>query len=201
MHLYEINKKSIMEILLATQNEHKKAEIIEILPENFQLKTFADYNFEGEIEETGTTFRENAFIKAKFGYDLTHIPCFADDSGLVVEALNGEPGIYSARYAGTGSFDDNISKVLKSMQNSTNRKAYFISVICWVNNEEVKYFEGKIFGTITTEIKGDGGFGYDPIFIPDGYLKSFAEFSPKEKNMISHRAIALRRFTNFLKLY
>lgn len=190
-----------MEILLATQNEHKKAEIIEILPDNFQLKTLADYNFEGDIEETGSTFRENAFIKSKFGYDLTHIPCFADDSGLVIEALNGEPGIYSARYAGTGSFDDNISKVLKKMKNCSHRKAYFISVICWVTKEEVKYFEGKIFGTISTQIKGAHGFGYDPIFIPDGYLKSFAEFSSKEKNMISHRSIALKKFTNYLKQY
>ncbi|WP_295811077.1 RdgB/HAM1 family non-canonical purine NTP pyrophosphatase [uncultured Apibacter sp.] len=188
-----------MEILLATQNEHKKAEIIEILPENLQLKTFNDFNFEGEIEETGTTFHENAFIKAKFGYDLTNIPCFADDSGLVIEALDGEPGIYSSRYAGTGSFNDNISKVLKKMENCSNRNAYFISVICWVNDQEVKYFEGKIFGTISSEISGSQGFGYDPIFIPNGYIKSFAEFSPKEKNIISHRAIALKKFTALLK--
>lgn len=188
-----------MEILLATQNEHKKAEIIEILPENLQLKTFNDFNFEGEIEETGTTFHENAFIKAKFGYDLTNIPCFADDSGLVIEALDGEPGIYSSRYTGKGSFNDNISKVLKKMENCSNRNAYFISVICWVNDQEVKYFEGKIFGTISSEISGSQGFGYDPIFIPNGYIKSFAEFSPKEKNIISHRAIALKKFTALLK--
>ncbi|MDR2123324.1 MAG: RdgB/HAM1 family non-canonical purine NTP pyrophosphatase [Flavobacteriaceae bacterium] len=188
-----------MEILLATQNEHKKDEILAMLPQNFRLKSFKDYNFQGDIEETGKTFSENAYIKAKFGYDLAHIPCFADDSGLVIEALNGDPGIYSARYAGTGSFDDNIAKVLENMKNISNRKAYFISVICWVNGDEVNYFEGRIHGSVSTEIKGTQGFGYDPIFIPDGSIYSFAEIKPEKKNQISHRAIALNKFMEFLK--
>ncbi|TWP26622.1 RdgB/HAM1 family non-canonical purine NTP pyrophosphatase [Apibacter muscae] len=187
-----------MEILLATQNEHKKEEIINILPQNFNLKTFNDYNFKGEIEESGKTFEENAYIKAKFGFDLTNIPSFADDSGLVIEALNGEPGIYSARYAGTGSFNDNIAKVLKNLESHSNRNAYFISVICWVFKDEVQYFEGKIHGTISENIRGENGFGYDPIFIPNGYDISFSEFPPAQKNLISHRAIALYKFTNFL---
>lgn len=190
-----------MEILLATQNEHKKEEILSILPKNLLLKTFADYNFQEDIEETGKTFQENAFIKAKSGYELASIPSFADDSGLVIEALNGDPGVYSARYAETGSFVDNINKVLKNMKGVKNRKAYFISVICWVNGDEIKYFEGKINGTISTEIKGGQGFGYDPIFIPDGYLKSFAEFSANEKNKISHRALALKKLVRFLDTY
>ncbi|PQL94237.1 RdgB/HAM1 family non-canonical purine NTP pyrophosphatase [Apibacter adventoris] len=190
-----------MEILLATQNEHKKEEILSILPKNLLLKTFADYNFQEDIEETGKTFQENAFIKAKSGYELAGIPSFADDSGLVIEALNGDPGVYSARYAETGSFVDNINKVLKNMKGVKNRKAYFISVICWVNGDEIKYFEGKINGTISTEIKGEQGFGYDPIFIPDGYLKSFAEFSANEKNKISHRALALKKLVRFLDTY
>lgn len=190
-----------MEILLATQNEHKKEEILSILPKNLLLKTFADYNFQEDIEETGKTFQENAFIKAKSGYELGGIPSFADDSGLVIEALNGDPGVYSARYAETGSFVDNINKVLKNMKGVKNRKAYFISVICWVNGDEIKYFEGKINGTISTEIKGGQGFGYDPIFIPDGYLKSFAEFSANEKNKISHRALALKKLVRFLDTY
>ncbi len=187
-----------MEILLATQNDHKKEEIIAMLPPDFNLKTFNDYNFQEDIEETGSTFEENAYIKAKFGYDFAHIPCFADDSGLVIEALNGDPGVYSARYAGTGSFADNIAKVLSEMEETENRKAYFISVICWVNGEEVNYFEGRVYGTISKEIKGAHGFGYDPIFIPDGYTQSFAEFLPEEKNKISHRAIALQKFKEFL---
>ncbi|MGM5629369.1 RdgB/HAM1 family non-canonical purine NTP pyrophosphatase [Apibacter raozihei] len=187
-----------MEILLATQNTHKKDEILAMLPSNLNLKTFNDYNFEGDIEETGLTFEENAFIKAKFGYDLSGIPCFADDSGLVIEALNGEPGIYSARYAGTGSFDDNIAKVLSNMKNITDRKAYFISVICWVNNKEVRYFEGRVYGTISNTILGKHGFGYDPIFVPEGYSNSFAEISADEKNRISHRALALDQFKKFI---
>lgn len=190
-----------MDILLATQNEHKKEEILSILPNSLRLKTFADYNFQENIEETGRTFQENALIKAQAGYNLANIPCFSDDSGLVIEALNGEPGVYSARYAETGSFADNINKVLKNMKGAKNRKAYFISVICWVNGDEIKYFEGKINGTISTEIKGEQGFGYDPIFIPDGYLKSFAEFSANEKNKVSHRALALKKFVRFLENY
>ncbi|MDR1876618.1 MAG: RdgB/HAM1 family non-canonical purine NTP pyrophosphatase [Flavobacteriaceae bacterium] len=187
-----------MEILLATQNEHKKEEIIAMLPQNFLLKTFKDYDFNGDIEETGKTFEENAYIKAKFGYDLSHIPCFSDDSGMVVEALNGEPGIYSARYAGTGDFKDNIAKVLKNMRDVAYRNAYFISVICWVSEKETRYFEGRVYGTISTEVRGVHGFGYDPIFIPNGYTHSFAEIAPEKKNQISHRAIALEKFKNFL---
>jgi len=187
-----------MELLLATQNEHKKDEILSMLP-NLQLKTFKDFDFSGEIEETGSTFEENAFIKAKFGYDLTQITCFSDDSGLVIEALDGAPGIYSARYSNTGSFADNIAKVLKNMAGKTNRKAYFISVICLFDGKMPRFFEGKVYGTIAQEVKGSQGFGYDPIFIPDGYDKSFAEFPPEEKNQISHRAIALQKFKEFLE--
>lgn len=188
-----------MEILLATQNEHKKEEILDILPQNFKLKTFKDFNFIGDIEETGNTFEENAKIKAEFGYNLGKIACFADDSGLVIDALDGDPGIYSARYSGTGKFSNNIAKVLKNMSGIDNRKAYFISTICWINQQEEFYFEGRIYGTISEQIKGEHGFGYDPIFIPEGYNKSFAEFTAEEKNKISHRAIALDKFMQFLK--
>ncbi|MDR3272878.1 MAG: RdgB/HAM1 family non-canonical purine NTP pyrophosphatase [Flavobacteriaceae bacterium] len=187
-----------MELLLATQNEHKKDEILSMLPD-LKLKTFKDFNFSGEIEETGSTFEENALIKAEFGYNLSQITCFSDDSGLVIDSLDGAPGIYSARYSGTGSFADNIAKVLKNMAGQPHRKACFICVICLFDGKEPRFFEGKIHGTIAEEIKGSHGFGYDPIFIPNGYDQSFAQLPAEEKNRISHRSIALQKFFEFLQ--
>ncbi len=187
-----------MVAVLATNNVHKKEEIQQILPDFIILKTLEDIDFTDEIEETGTTFHENALIKAKQVFDFCKLPVFADDSGLVIQALNGEPGIYSARYAKSGIFADNIQKVLEKLNGKTNRNAYFVCVICWYNGKKPIYFEGKIHGTISENIQGENGFGYDPIFIPEGYEMSFAQLSSSEKNKISHRAKALQYFINAL---
>lgn len=187
-----------MVAVLATNNTHKKEEIQQMLPDFIVLKSLKDISFTEEIEETGKTFHENALIKAQTAYNFCKLPVFADDSGLVVNALNGEPGIYSARYSTSGTFADNIQKVLQKLNGKTDRSAYFICVICWYNGKEPMYFEGKIHGTISENIKGENGFGYDPIFIPEGYDESFAQMLSSEKNTISHRAIALQDFINAL---
>ncbi len=187
-----------MELIFATHNQGKLAELQALLPDTIQLQSLTDLNFHDEIEETGQTFEENALIKTKTIYQKFHKPVFADDSGLVIDALNGQPGVFSARYAGTGNSDDNIAKVLKEMQGITNRKAYFISVFCLMINEEIHYFEGRIEGEIITENKGNKGFGYDPIFRPIGYDKTFAEMSAEEKNAISHRSIATEKLIHYI---
>jgi len=187
-----------MKLLLATHNQHKKEEFIKMFPSSIELISFDDLKISEDIEETGTTFNENAQIKSEFGFQKTKIPCFADDSGLVIEALNGEPGIYSARYAGTGNSLDNVNKVLKNLEGIENRKAYFISVISFTNEHGTSFFEGKIHGMITSEIKGINGFGYDPIFQPNNYTSSFAEMDSVNKNKISHRALAFQKFIESL---
>lgn len=180
------------EILIATHNEHKKEEIQQILGTDFLVKSLSDYNLLDEIVENGTIFHENAKIKAQYCFDKTSIPSIGDDSGLVIEALDGRPGIYSARYAGNHDFEANINKVLTEMEGMENRNAYFVTVLCYINsNGEIQYFEGRINGKIITEKKGNSGFGYDPIFIPDGYSITFSEMSAEEKNKISHRKKAL----------
>lgn len=187
-----------MEILLATHNQHKKEEIQQILGENYQVMSLIDYQILDEIEENGATFHENAFIKAKYCYDKTGKASVGDDSGLVIPALDGRPGIFSARYAGAHDFDANINKVLEEMKGIENREAYFITVMCLVDGGEEHYFEGRVYGEITRERKGREGFGYDPIFIPKGYGISFAEMSSEEKNKISHRYEAVDKFLDFL---
>ncbi len=187
-----------MELILATHNQHKLEELKQMIPSYINLISLTAIDFHDEIEETGTTFKENAFIKTNTIHQITKKNVFSDDSGLVIEALNGEPGVYSARYAGTGNSIDNIHKVLEKLENVENRKAYFIAVFCLILNEEFHFFEGKVHGTISHEIKGIDGFGYDPIFIPDGYDKSFAEMSSEEKNQISHRYLATKKLNDFL---
>jgi len=158
-----------------------------------------DLGFEDEIEEPGATLEENAEIKAKHINELYSIDCFADDTGLEIEALNGAPGVYSARFAGEGcSFDDNVQKALDLLANKTNRKACFRTVICLILNNKTYFFEGRIDGEITTERFGTDGFGYDPIFRPNGSEKTFAEMSQSEKNQISHRALAVEKLVEFL---
>ncbi|WP_291100811.1 MULTISPECIES: RdgB/HAM1 family non-canonical purine NTP pyrophosphatase [unclassified Empedobacter] len=187
-----------MELIFATHNNNKVKEVTKMLPSYLSMKSLTDINFFDEIEETGTTFEENAQLKAKTIFDKTGKNIFADDSGLVIEALDGAPGVYSARYAGTGKDEDNIAKALKELEGKTNRKAYFISIFCLILNGKEYFFEGRVNGTIATEIMGDNGFGYDPIFIPDGFSKSFAQMSPEEKNAISHRGKAVEKLNDFL---
>lgn len=187
-----------MELIFATHNQHKLEELQQLLNSNIRLKSLTNISFHQDIEETGKTFRENAYIKAKTIADHTQKNVFADDSGLVIEALNGAPGILSARFAGTGKSEDNIAKVLNLLENEDNRNAYFIAVFCLIFDDETHYFEGKVHGKITQEIRGIDGFGYDPIFIPDGFDKSFAEMTAQEKNSISHRYIATQQLNDFL---
>ncbi|MEG0697120.1 RdgB/HAM1 family non-canonical purine NTP pyrophosphatase [Algoriella sp.] len=187
-----------MELIFATHNNNKVKEVAQILPSYLSMKSLTDIGFFDEIEETGKTFEENALLKAKTIFEKTGKNIFADDSGLVIDALNGAPGVYSARYAGTGKDEDNIAKALKELDGKTNRKAYFISIFCLILNGKEYFFEGRIDGTISTEILGENGFGYDPIFIPDGFSKSFAQMSAEEKNAISHRAKAVEKLNNFL---
>lgn len=187
-----------MELIFATHNQHKLEEVKQMLPQNIQFKSLTEIDFHDEIEETGTTFKENAKLKADTIFLKTNKNIFADDSGLVIEGLNGAPGVYSARYAGTGKSEDNIAMVLKEMDGITNRNAYFIAVFCLILEGKEYYFEGKVNGTIATEILGEDGFGYDPIFIPEGYTKSFAQMSAEEKNSMSHRGRAVEQLHNFL---
>ena len=189
-----------MEILLATHNQHKKEEIQQILGKNYHPTSLTDYHIFEEIEENGSTFHENALIKAKYCFEKTGKASVGDDSGLVIPALDGRPGIFSARYAGAHDFEANINKVLEEMKGIENREAYFITVMCLVDETQVPhYFEGRVYGQITHERKGKKGFGYDPIFIPKGYTISFAEMKSEEKNKISHRFIAVQQFLEFLQ--
>lgn len=185
------------EILIATHNQHKKEEIQQILGDNFFVKSLTDYDIHDEIVEDGNSFEENAQIKAEYCFKKTGIPSVGDDSGLVVEALDGRPGIYSARYAGNHDFAKNIAKVLEEMEGEINRKAYFITVLCFYDENGPKFFEGRVYGNLLTENKGHKGFGYDPIFVPDGHEITFAEMLPEEKNKISHRKKAMDLFLDF----
>ena len=187
-----------MELIFATHNNNKVKEVTKMLPSYLSMKSLTAIDFFEEIEETGKTFEENALLKAKTIFNKTGKNVFADDSGLVIEALDGAPGVYSARYAGTGKDEDNIAKALKELDGKTNRKAYFISIFCLILNGKEYFFEGRVNGTIAIEIMGNNGFGYDPIFIPDGFSKSFAQMTPEEKNAISHRGKAIGKLNNFL---
>lgn len=190
-----------MEIFFVTTNKNKILEINTLLQE-IEIKVLGqeDLEFYDEIEETGSTFKENAILKAQTVYDIHKKPIFAEDSGLEILALNGEPGVKSARYSGTvGSSKDNIDLVLKKMENIKDRRARFKTVIAFIWRDEIYTFEGVINGTISEVEKGIKGFGYDPIFIPEGYDKTFAEFSREDKNLISHRGNAVREFIKFLR--
>lgn len=192
--------KTDMELLVATHNVHKKEEIQQILGNEFVVKSLADYDIHDEIVEDGDSFNANALIKAKFCFEKTGIPSLGDDSGLVVESLDGRPGIFSARYAGDHDFAKNIEKVLNEMEGIENRKAYFITVLCYYDENGARYFDGRVHGNLLTENKGLKGFGYDPIFVPEGYEMTFAEMEPENKNKISHRKQALDLFLDFLKV-
>ena len=187
------------EILIATHNVHKKEEIQQILGENFPVTSLIDYDIHDEIVEDGTTFHANALIKAQYCFDTTGKPSLGDDSGLVVEALDGRPGIYSARYAGDHDFAKNMAKVLEELEGAENRKAYFVTVMCLVDETGTNYFEGRVYGNLTKEVRGEKGFGYDPIFIPGNYEITFAEMKAEDKNKISHRKKAIEQFLEFME--
>lgn len=188
-----------MQILFASSNEHKIAELKAILPTGFELISLKDVGFDEEIPETADTIEGNAIQKATYLENKFQIPCFADDTGLIIPSLNGEPGVYSARYAGPQrNADDNMDLVLNKLNSQTDRKAYFCTVIALFIEGEIHVFEGKIDGDILTEKRGNEGFGYDPIFRPNGCKKTFAEMSAAEKNGMSHRGRAVAKMMDFL---
>lgn len=188
------------QLVFATNNANKIREIKEIVGSYIEVLSLSDIGCNEEIPETADTFAGNAlqkavFVKEKYGYD-----CFADDSGLEVASLNNEPGVYSARYAGEPQDPArNMDKLLANLANNTHRAAAFKTTIALIYEGETHYFEGVIAGEIITEKRGDGGFGYDPIFVPHGYTTTFAEMGKETKNQISHRAIAVKRLINFLQ--
>jgi XTP/dITP diphosphohydrolase len=186
-------------LVFATNNRHKFEEIRNILNDKVALLSLQDIGFTGEIPEEHETLEENASQKAFHIFHRFGMNCFADDTGLEIEALQGEPGVFSARYAGDQcSFDDNMNLVLEKMAGRTDRRARFRTVIALVENGQLLTFEGIIRGTITRERRGVWGFGYDPIFRPDGFQKTFAEMSLPEKNAISHRALAITAFSHYI---
>ena len=186
-------------VVIATSNAHKVEEYKALMADDsIELQSLLDYPGFPDVEENGTTFTENASIKAIAASKYCDAPAFADDSGLEVFALNGEPGIYSARYAPTDP--ERIAKLLKNLEGKEDRSARFVCVIAIAyNGEVIETFEGEIRGTIGFEPKGENGFGYDPIFIPEGESRTFAELSSEEKNSISHRANAFRKAAEFVE--
>lgn len=186
-------------LIFATNNKHKIEEVSSLLSGKVEIVSLAAAGLEGEIPETSDTLQGNALQKAQWVWERTGSDCFADDTGLEVEALGGAPGVYSARYAGEHcSFDDNINKLLAALQGEINRAAAFRTVVCLIENGNPKFFEGKIAGTILAERHGEGGFGYDPIFMPDRYAVSFAEMPLEVKNLISHRGLAVKKLVDYL---
>lgn len=188
------------ELIFATHNKNKTDEIRAILPQ-YKLQSLADINYNDEIEETGQTLKENALIKAQTIFDKLGKPCFADDTGLEVDALNGAPGVYSARYAGKDADSEkNMSKLLAELSDKDDRSAAFKTVIAYIDEKGAPhFFEGTVEGEIIFEKLGDGGFGYDPLFKPAGYEQTFAQMTPIQKNEISHRSRAMALFVSYLR--
>jgi XTP/dITP diphosphohydrolase len=188
-----------MEIVFASNNAHKLEEVRLRLPKEFTVLSLKDVFGDVDIPETGTTLDANASIKSRYVFERTGKNCFSDDTGLEIEALKGEPGVYSARYAGENcSFQDNMDKVLRNLEGVENRKACFRTVISLILNGEEYFFEGCVDGEILTEESGTAGFGYDPIFRPSGFEETFAEMSMEQKNQISHRGLAVQKLVEFL---
>ena len=189
-----------MKIVFATNNQHKLSEIRDILGESIEVLSLKDIGCDVDIPETGKTLEENALQKAQYIYDHYHLDCFADDTGLEVDALNGAPGVYSARYAGGEGHDSeaNMTKLLHELGENNNRKARFRTVIALIQQAQVHEFEGIVEGQIIRERRGGEGFGYDPIFQPDGYNMTFAELGTDIKNQISHRARATKKLADYL---
>lgn len=189
----------LIPLIFASSNSHKVDEIIGLLGSTYFIRGLKEFGILVDIEETGNSFAENAEIKARYVFNKTGLNVFSDDSGLEIEALGGEPGIYSARYSAEKDSHSNINKVLTKLAGIKNRKAFFSTVICLIYEGKPHYFEGQIEGSILNSVSGKGGFGYDPIFLPKGQTKSFAELSSVEKNRISHRSIALNKMRDFLE--
>ena len=186
-------------MILATHNEHKLQEVKEIIGEKFQVVSLEELGYSDEIPENGLTLQANALKKAKTIHQHFNENCFADDTGLEVEALHGEPGVLSARYAGEHSnSENNIRKLLHELKDKTNREAQFRTVIALIYNDKNYYFEGIVRGIIASHPAGENGFGYDSVFIPEGYNETFAELDAETKNRISHRAKALDKLRKFL---
>mgnify|MGYP001124640640 CR=1 FL=1 len=187
-----------MKLCFATNNAHKLEEVQQILGNRFQLISLKEAGFEGEIPETHETLEENSLEKAAFIYDRVQMPVFSDDSGLEVEALNGKPGVHSAHYAGTRDADVNMQKVLTELEGNTHRAAQFRAVITYCDGSQVQQFEGAVKGSLAEKKSGADGFGYDPIFVPEGYDRTFAEMSADLKNSMSHRKRAAEKLADFL---
>lgn len=186
-------------LVFATNNAHKLEEVKEVVGDRFVILSLNDIGCHEDIEEIGITLEENALIKVRYVKDHYGFDCFGDDTGLEVEALGGAPGVYSARYAGHGHDSvANMNKLISEMQGKDNRKACFRSVIALIYEGKEYLFEGRIDGRIIEEVRGQGGFGYDPLFVPKGYEKTFAELGPEIKNTISHRALAVKALCDFL---
>ncbi len=187
-------------IVFATANEHKLREIKALLGNSYQIISLADLGHTEDIPETGETFHANALIKAAFVKEHYGRDCFSEDSGLEIDALNGAPGVYTARYAGPGrDADDNMDLVLKNLEGVKDRSARFRTVIALIQGGATHYFEGTVEGRIAESKSGEKGFGYDPIFIPEGYDRTFATFTDKGKNAISHRGQAVAKLVAFLQ--
>jgi XTP/dITP diphosphohydrolase len=191
---------SKIQICLATNNQHKIVELQQMLSDTFEVKTLNEIGCFEEIEETGTTFEENSKIKADYIFNKYGLNIIADDSGLEVEALNNEPGVFSARYGGLPTnHEKNISTLLLNLGDSKNRNARFRTVITLIFEGSTYFFEGEINGSILNKKRGNEGFGYDPIFVPEGFNETFAEMDSIQKNKISHRGIAIQKMIAFLK--
>ncbi len=187
------------ELIFATNNLHKLSEIQSLIGDNFTIKSLQQIGCTEDIPETAPTLEGNALLKAQYVFNKYGKNCFADDTGLEIEALNGRPGVFSARYATDGhDFEANIDKVLEELSGVENRKARFRTVVALIIDGSVYYFEGIVNGEIIAERKGTKGFGYDPVFLPDGYDLTFAEMPLAEKNKISHRARAVKQLIDFL---
>ena len=188
-----------IDLLFATSNKNKVLEIKKVLPKEFNIKSLDDIGFCEEIPENENSIEGNAIFKANYMYKKYNLNVFADDTGLEVDSLNGKPGVHSARYAGISKNSrDNINKLLKKLKNKKNRKARFKTVIALILNSKIHTFEGVVEGIITKKPKGENGFGYDPVFIPSGYTKTFGELSIEEKNSISHRSLAMNKLIDFI---
>lgn len=189
-----------MDLLFATNNEYKLKEIRALVRKDIRIISLGEMNINENIPETMDTVEGNAIQKATYIFEKYHLNCFADDTGLEVKALDGRPGVYSARFAGEHcSFQDNVNKLLFEMQQMNDRTARFLTIIAFVYNGMVKTFEGIIEGVITKTATGDQGFGYDPVFMPKDFSKTFAEMSTEEKNAISHRGKAVTSFVQYLE--
>lgn len=188
-----------IDLIFATGNQNKLLEINKIIPNNVKIISLKDLKFSDDIPENENTIEGNAIYKAKYIYNKFNTNVFSDDTGLEVEALNGEPGVYSARYAGEAcDSNDNINKLLKKLKKKKNRNARFKTIIALIIKNKIHTFEGIINGEILKNPIGENGFGYDSIFRPAGYSKSFAELSMNEKNIISHRSLAIKKLINFI---